>query len=99
MLNSIGNFGFEPTGPTETGKVIDVVLRNTGNETLDIATIANNAIDSPFSIQSENCSDTSLDPVSDGPTSTCTISLLSSINCFKLEHPIFLTALVVLTPI
>ena len=34
---AISNFGFEPIDPPSTGKLIDVVLRNTGNEILDIA--------------------------------------------------------------
>lgn len=68
------DFGFiDPNDPI--GKSIDVVLKNTGNQTLDIGPISAGAINAPYSIQSEGCSNTSLEPVSITPTSFCTISL------------------------
>jgi peptidyl-prolyl cis-trans isomerase A (cyclophilin A) len=72
---TISNFGFESTSITATGKLTDIVLKNTGNEVLDIGAITSAALESPFSIQSEDCSNTSLQPVSTSPTSFCTLTL------------------------
>jgi peptidyl-prolyl cis-trans isomerase A (cyclophilin A) len=69
---AITNFGFESTSSVVSGKIVDVVLKNTGNEVLDIGMISTEA---PFSIQADNCSNTSLEPVSVSPTSSCTLSL------------------------
>lgn len=68
------NFGFVNQNSI-IGKSINVVLKNTGNETLDVGSISANAINAPFSIQSENCSNSTLEPVSVTPTSFCTLSL------------------------
>lgn len=68
------DFGFETPGVV-TGKTINVVVKNTGNEILDIAPDGVGSVSIPFSIQSEDCSNTSLVPVSTAPASSCTVIL------------------------
>ena len=68
------NFGFDTPGVV-VGKTIDVVVKNTGNEILDISADGVSSVSAPFSIQFEDCSDTSLVPVSTSPASSCTVSL------------------------
>lgn len=68
------DFGWEVVGDPASSPVV-IQLRNTGNEALDV-----NAVDvvAPYSIQSENCLNAVLDPVSISPTSSCTIELVFS---------------------
>ena len=68
-----GDFGFVPKSQSLS---LDIVLRNTGNEALDIATIDPGSVTQPFTIQSENCSNTTLQPVTDNATSSCVISVV-----------------------
>jgi peptidyl-prolyl cis-trans isomerase A (cyclophilin A) len=70
---SKADFGFESAG-TVAGSVLDIVLKNTGNEALDINAINTAVLDIPFTIETEDCSNTSLDPVSVNSTSSCKIS-------------------------
>ncbi|VAW53035.1 hypothetical protein MNBD_GAMMA06-1918, partial [hydrothermal vent metagenome] len=50
----------------------------TGDEVLNVSAIDSNAINAPFSIQSENCFGSPLQPVSITPTASCTIRLVFS---------------------
>ena len=56
------------------GKTLSVTLKNTGNEALTVSPLNNADLLSPFSIQSENCSNTVIDPISTSPTSSCAIN-------------------------
>jgi cyclophilin family peptidyl-prolyl cis-trans isomerase len=68
------DFGIDVTSDT-SGKLIDVVLTNTGNEDLQLGSFSASEIDAPFSIKVENCTNKTLKPVSLAPLSSCTLSL------------------------
>ena len=53
-----------------SAKIINVIVKNTGNEVLNIDPINSAGLSAPFSITSENCSNTTLVPVS----SSCSIN-------------------------
>ena len=54
-----------------SAKIINVIVKNTGNEALTIGPINSSSLSTtPFSITSENCSNTTLDPIS----TTCSIN-------------------------
>lgn len=55
-----------------------VVVTNTGNQTLIIDPLTLSSLSLPLSIDSENCSGKTLDPVHIAPTSSCTINFLFS---------------------
>lgn len=68
------DFGLDLAGDA-TGQTAVMQLKNTGNEALDVTTID---VVAPYSIQSENCLNATLDPVSISPASSCTIDLVFS---------------------
>ncbi len=71
-----GYFIYDASGGV-AGLTLNTTLTNTGNEDLIVAPIFNDDITLLYSIQSENCSNTSLIPVSiiPVPTSSCSLSL------------------------
>lgn len=69
-----GDIGIDITGDGAS-KSIDVLLKNTGNEVMNIAAISAASLSAPFSIQSESCSNTLLDPVTVAPAASCTVTI------------------------
>lgn len=67
-------FGIDVSGDA-IGKTINIELINSGNEALDIVDIDTSTLSESFSVQSENCTLSSLIPIAEMPTSSCTLSL------------------------
>lgn len=68
-----GYFGLDVEGDG-VSKIIAVEVKNTGVEALDIGTIDFGSLLAPFAVQSEDCSNTTLEPVSVTPSSVCSIN-------------------------
>jgi len=60
---------------TETDTIIDVVVMNTGTETLDTSTLTTSDSNSPFTVLDENCSNTTLVPTSVSSVASCLLQL------------------------
>jgi len=71
-----GDFGNNIIG--DVANILNVQLRNTGNEALDVTAVNVSGLVAPFSMQSENCLNAIIDPVSISPTSSCSINLVFS---------------------
>lgn len=58
-----------------SGQIISVLVKNTGNETLKMPQLGNGSLVAPFSINTdtENCSNTTLEPVSINSNASCSI--------------------------
>ncbi len=69
-------FGLEIAGDS-TGITIPLVLRNTGDRPAAIGNVASPS-DAQFTITSDNCSNTVLDPVTSSPLAECSIDLTFS---------------------
>jgi cyclophilin family peptidyl-prolyl cis-trans isomerase len=88
---AIADFGTDVSGNT-SGKIIDVVLENSGSEALDIGVIRADLIKAPFSVVSDSCSNTALAPVS---ATSAASSCMLSLQFLSTENGIFEDSLVI----
>ena len=79
------DFGLDIAGDG-VSESITVTITNSGNENMDIAFIDRTLLSAEFGITNDNCSNTSLQPVSITPTANCTIDITfsaSSVSSFN----------------